>query len=416
MEKNFMISCKRHFQGSPGPRAVPDSPLGPPPMPDTVPSHDRHRWLTVVLGFVAIEATAYSLRGALVPRFVEVFDTTSRVAGLLAPAATAGFVLTLVCTGLLVRGTSTRRLLAVATAVTGLCFVGAALAPSFGVLLVALFGRGVATGVVRGLDRPLLSTLYEGALERVYNYYDLAWATGAALAPGLGVLAVGTVGWRPVYVGLALGCFAVAALAATGRLPLPASDRDRISWRRLRALAATPRVRRLAVAMFLLGGVEGGLFTWLPLYATRHVASGGGATALTLLVVTYVPGRFLHAALAARADTDRYLVGLATAGTAGLAGTLAAAGTGLFLPAVAATGLVLSGLFPTIIAAAVDAVSGAAGPLNAVLTAIGYLGIAVWPPLAGHVAYVSDLSLLAVPAVLCLPLAGALHHSGRAVA
>lgn len=373
-------------------------------------SLERTRWFSIVLGFVAVEATAFSLRGALVPRFIDVFDTTTRLTGLLAPAATAGFVVTLLLTGLVAVSIDTDRLLVTAIAATGLCFLGAAFAPTFGVLLVALFGRGVATGVFRGLDRPLLSTLYDESIERVFNYYDLAWAVGAALAPGISVLAIRTVGWRPVYLALAAGCFGLAAVAHRGRLGLLENQRTDIEWTDIKALAASSRVRLIAATMFLLGGVEGSLFTWLPLYTSRTTHAVSGATALTVLLVAYVPGRFIHASLSTRFSVDRYLVAIASGASVCLLGTLLAAGSGQFLAGIVATGVLMAGLFPTTIALAVRLVPDQAGPLNAGLTAVSYLGIAVWPPLAGHVAYVSDGSLFVVPAVLAFCLAGGFHY------
>lgn len=389
-------------------RQRPPVPFGPPPMKPVRAPPERTRWLSIVLGFVAIEATAFSLRGALVPRFVELFGTTTRLAGLLAPAATAGFVVTLVFTGLLATGENTERLVSVAAGVTGACFLLAALAPSFGVLLVALFGRGLATGVFRGVDRPLLASLYDGSRERVFNYYDLAWAGGAALAPGISVLALRTVGWRPVYASLSVGCFVLAAAAFGGQLDFLQRAGSRIEWRGLVELAASARVRRVALVLFLLGGVEGGLFTWLPLYTNRAEPAVSGATALTALLVAYVPGRFLHATLSSRADTGTYLLAVTSGAFCALLWTVWAASGRWFLLGVVVLGLALAGVFPTTIALAVGFAPDRAAPLNAGLTAVSYLGIAVWPPVAGHVAYSTDLSLLALPAALAVPLVGVL--------
>lgn len=413
-----MIATKIRFRrGSWRTRSMPamlwSPPFGPPLMKTTQTPFERNRWLSIVLGFVAIEATAFSLRGALVPRFVELFDTTTRLAGLLAPAATAGFVATLVLTGLIATSEDTEQLLMLGTGVTGICFLAAAFAPSFGVLLIALFGRGIATGVFRGVDRPLLSKLYEESRERVFNYYDLAWAGGAAIAPAISVLALQTIGWRPVYAILAIGCFILAGLAFKGQLNFLQAGQTRIDWEDFISLASSSRLRQIAFVMFLLGGVEGGLFTWLPLYTNRAEPAVSGATALTVLLVAYIPGRFIHATLSAQIKTARYLVAIASGAISILILTVWAANGGLFLAGVAGLGFLLAGVFPTTIALAVNFVPEQAAPLNAGLTAVSYLGIATWPPIAGHLSYSSDISLLALPAILGVPLVSTLYFVSR---
>jgi fucose permease len=159
--------------------------------------------------------------------------------------------------------------------------------------------------------------------------------------------------------------------------------------------------------MFLLGGIEGGLFTWLPLHVERTVSGTTGTVALTTLMVAYVPGRFVHASLATRFRTRRYLLALAAGAAVGLALANRAFGGVGFLACVAAVGVLVSGLFPTLISVGVDAAPSYGAAVNAGLTAISYLGIAVWSPLGSLATDLGPaVTLLALPAALSVPLTG----------
>jgi MFS family permease len=292
---------------------------------------------------------------------------------------------------------------AVAACVAVLAFV-----PSFLVYLGVLVLRGVATGVFRALDRPLLSHLYAESRGRVFNLYDFAWAVGATLGPVLvvGALAMGS--WRIAYGVLALGFVPVAAALWRLEFPTVESVEQPLRLADVRRVLGRTEVTGASVALFVSGGVEGGLFTWLPYYARTVLPESTASLTLSVFVLGYIPGRLAYSRLAERVGYLPLVIALAISGAGVLAAVVTLSGTAL-LVAVFVLGVLWSGVFPTLAAYAMSAVPSYGGPVNAVATGAGYFGLAVFPPLMGLVlerhgvaAAISLLPVLAAATGLCL--------------
>lgn len=288
------------------------------------------------------------------------------------------------------------------------CVVALALAPSFVLYLGVLVLCGVATGLFRALDRPLLSHLYSGERGRVFNLYDFAWAIGATIGPVLviGALALGS--WRLAYAALAVGFVPVAV--ALWRLDFPdVGDVERpLRLEDVRSVLGRREVLGATAALFVSGGVEGGLFTWLPYYATTVLPASTANLTLSVFVLGYIPGRLVYSRISEAIGYLPLVIGLTVGGAGVLALVVTLSGTSL-LVAVFVLGVLWSGVFPTLAAYATAAVPAYAGPANAVTTGAGYFGLAVFPPIMGVVlervgvaAALSMLPMLAVLTVVCL--------------
>jgi EmrB/QacA subfamily drug resistance transporter len=93
------------------------------------------------------------------------------------------------------------RLLSVGLVLSAVAFIGCGLAPSFGWLLVARVGQGVAAALVLGAA-PALVTLSVAAEERgrALGIFQMSAAAGFAIGPLLGGVLVDGFGWRAVYL------------------------------------------------------------------------------------------------------------------------------------------------------------------------------------------------------------------------
>jgi len=340
--------------------------------------------LIVFCGFVAVEGVGLQMRGALIPELRSEFGISDALLGLVAPAGTVGFVLVVLLVGIFAGRIDFRRTVLAGTAVVAACMLLLGLSPAYLVFLGALFLRGTATALVRGPDRVVLGHLFPDLRGRVFNLYAMAWAVGATLGPVFVVAALALGNWRFAYLALAAGL--VPVVVAVYRLDLDVAGEERaLTLDGLRTVLREPRVVGPAVVLLFSGGLEGGLFTWLPTYAGESLPQATASLTLSTLIVGYVPGRLLYGAYAERVGYLRLVtvsVGLAIPILSLLT---VVEGVWLF-PTVGLLGLVISGVFPTLAAAAIDAVPDYSGPINALTIATSYTGISVVPAVMGVVA------------------------------
>jgi len=346
-------------------------------------SHDgRRAWLVLACWFVAVDGVGFQMRGALLPEFGRQFGVGTSALGLVAPAGTVGFIVALVLTGAVAGRLDAKRAMLVSAALVACSMIALGLAPSFLAVLGALFVRGALTGVFRGLDRPVLSHLFPDRRGRVFNLYDLAWALGAICGPVLVVAALAIGSWRLAYFVLAIAFVPVLYLLRRADLDLPTESERPLRMNDLRELGQRPQIAGTTVALVLSGGIEGSLFTWLPFYASRTLPESLASLTLSLLLVGYVVGRAAYSTLTGRVAYLPLVAVLATAAIPVLYLVTTLSGWGLFA-AVVVLGVLVSGLFPTLAAYAVDSAPGFSGPVNALTSAGSYGGTALVPVLVG---------------------------------
>jgi len=366
---------------------------------------DRLYWTAAAFGFIGVTAIGFQMRGALLPSLEESFTVSESLLGLVATAGTIGFVCTVLLTGMAAGRIDIERIARLSATVVCLSMVAMAFAPAFGVYLVTLLVRGIATGPFRALDRTILSHLYPGGRGRIFNLYALVWAVGAAVGPLVvtGALALGN--WRYAYVALAICFLPVVILLWRIDLPDAVRSEEPLTRKRLRKLLKRPRIAGMGGALILSGGVEGSLFTWLPYFAARFFEPSVANLLLTAFLLAYVPGRLCYSYLVDRLSQalDLVLVLSVCLVPVYYFAIFQVRGPALFV-AVAFLGFGISGLFPTLSAIGVDAAPRYSGPINAIATSTSYSGIAVFSPLVGLLASEFGIvNALALPLLsLCL--------------
>lgn len=324
------------------------------------------------------------MRGALIPELRAEFGVSESLLGLVAPAGTAGFVLVVLLVGAFAGRIDFRRTVLAGTGFVTGCLLLLGLSPVYLVYLGALFFRGTFTGLVRGPDRVILGHLFPDRRGRVFNRYAMAWAVGATFGPVLVVATIALGDWRFAYLALAAALVPVVVAVYSLNLDVAAEERS-LTLDGLGTVLREPRVVGPAVALVFSGGLEGGLFTWLPTYAGESLPQATASLTLSTLIVGYVPGRLLYGAYADRIGYLRLVIGLAV--TVIPLASLLTVVEGIWLfPTVGALGLVISGVFPTLAAVAIDARPDYSGPINAITIGTSYVGLSIVPAIMGVVA------------------------------
>lgn len=349
---------------------------------------DRMRIGVVVFSFVAVSGALIQIRGTLLSSFQETFTVSPGELGLLTPVATIGFTLAILLIGPASGRIDVRRFMAGSIALTGVAVVAFAFAPFYGVLLVIEGIRSFVTGVFRALDRPLMGHLYPDSRGRILSLLGMGWALGAAAGPLLviALVNVGGLGWQAVYLVVAVGCLPLAVLALRSDFSVFDRNERTLTVASLRAVLREPGIHTMAVSLTLVGGIESGFFTWLPYYLSQSLSPSIANLSLTVFLVSYIPGRLAFSRL-----TERYHnLDLLVVATVALAFGLWLAMTVLegiaLLGAMFVIGLLMSGMFPTLITIGMETTPAFSGPVNAIGNVAARVGFLTVPALIGILA------------------------------
>jgi len=346
----------------------------------------RRRWTVAVLGYVAMLGLLAQLRGALLPSFAADFPVSEAQLGLVSTAGSIGFLLAVAVAGAIVGRVDVRRGLLVALVALGGCLVLVSAAPTYFALLGGLAVLGLATGVLHGFDRPILSHLHPDSRARTFNLQDMVWAVGATLGPVLALAAVEFANWRVAY--LVAGVCTVPLAVLVYRLELPASieaEQD-LPLAEIADLLRRPTIAWLAAAMLLLSFVEGGFFTWLPYYASDIFGRRAGTLSLAAYLAAYVPARYVFSRLAGRVPNLDLVLGASLLATVMLAVAFVFARGAAIFVAIVVVGFLVAGMFPTLLARGTNEMPEYSGPINAVALGSSSFGFLVFPATMGVVA------------------------------
>ncbi|WP_410767308.1 MFS transporter [Haloferax sp. DFSO60] len=365
---------------------------------------DTRRWWTLVIfAYVALEGASLQMRGSVVPVLRESFGTPDWLLGLVAPAGTVGFLVFVALTGIIASRVNTRRLILLGIAGTGASVFIVGFTPSFAFFLAALFARGSFGGVGRGIDRPLLSHLHSGDRGKWFSYYDAMWAVGATIGPLVVTAALWLGDWRFAYYMLGVAFLPVVLLVWW--LPTPSIDGkgdDTLTFDEIKRVGQRPEVLVMIAGILMTTGVEGALFTWLTTFAEGRIPTSFVTASLSVLLVAYIPGRFVAGVLSDRIGPVELISGLAILCLVSTVYTFfVASGVGM-LVGLFGIGFSLSGQFPTLLAYSIEAAPEHSAPINSLSLVVSTLGIAGVPALLGFV--ISDAGIELAMQLLVIPL------------
>lgn len=364
------------------------------PAKSTVDALAARRARLAVNAVFVIHGTLFASWTAHVPQVKATLNIGDGQLGIALLGESVGSVTATLLAGLVLARFGSRRVVRV-TAV-GYCLAGilVGLSGSIGELFAALAVWGLFAGgldvamntqainVERELGRPIMGKMHG------------SWSIGSLAGSGIGVVAVAigvTLTWQLLALGVV--AMAVAIILISRMLDDPAHERHH---------HATRRRRRPSAALLILGTIafaglltEGGTGNWSAVYMrdTLHAQPAVAGLAYTAFTLTMVTVRLLGARLLRRYSPRQVISVCAAIATLGIGAALVIGdpiagiiGFGLF-------GVGLASIIPMVFSAAGNQPGLAAGTAVATVSAVGWIGFMIGPPLIGLVAAHSSLSI-----------------------
>jgi MFS transporter, FHS family, glucose/mannose:H+ symporter len=240
--------------------------------------------------------------GPSIPHITQRFHVSISVAGLIVTANFLGEVIGLLSMGLTHARWRLGRRLAFGTTLFGVGLLGAAAAPTWQLLLLAVFALGIGAGGLVVLVNLYFATRFGRRSPAMLSLVNTAYGTGTFIGPAVVALTSGySLVFAVVGVGV-LGCVVFLAraeddLAARDLAPAPLSR-----W-------TVGLVLAFAMLLFVYEGIEAGVGTW---EATDLLSLGSStqfaAAATSLFWGAFTLGRVITAPLAVQWSPQRILV------------------------------------------------------------------------------------------------------------
>ena len=352
---------------------------------------NRTYWLIAVFLFVGVSGATIQARGALVPTFETYFGVSKGQLGLITPVGTVGYLVAMLTLGSASGRVDIRKFLLAGVALTGLSLVLIGAAPSF-LLLLGLVGmRSLSTGIFRALDRPTLSHLYPESRSRIFTLQEMIWAVGAMSGPILVTAILSQYSWRATY--LVLAALTVPVFVLVWRLDAPTGTTNERTFELsdLLPLLSQPGVYGMIAALIVVGGIESIYFTWLPSFADATFSGWITGIVLSIYLAAYVPGRLVFSQINEQYSFTRVLVVTSILLTMLTYIAFTAAEGYMLLGSIFGIGLLISGLFPTLISMGIESMPSFSGPVNVIANVAAQVGFSTAPVIVGVLADATDI-------------------------
>jgi len=328
--------------------------------------------------------------------------------GRLGAAAFTGLVVGILVTGPLADRWGAKLFAQLGNALTAAALIGAAFAPGYASLGVALFVLGLGAGLLDMVLSPVVAALNPARRAAAMNWLHSFYCVGAVVTILAGTLTLKAgLGWRGACLALVPLPLGLLALFAPLAFPRMSTEGARTP---LRTLLRDRWFLGALAAIFLGGATELGMAQWLPAFAEKQLALPAwvGGTALLCFSIAMALGRMAVGALEGRGDPHRVMAwGCGLSVVAFIVGSFTP-WPPLALAACVAAGFTGSCLWPTMLAVAADRHPEGGATMFGALAALGNAGGIVMPWVVGVVADASDLrwglAVSALAPALMLPL------------
>ena len=360
----------------------------------------------IILACVAMVQHGVVLRllDPILPDLMAEFGVGETVVGLMLALGSLGFTLGPPLAAAVTDRVGVRSALLGGVAVEVLVLTAFGWAPAFAWALVCSFLLRFGASHVEMAVNVIPALVARGRRTALMNRVHLVFGIGAMGSPLVAGLILRMSGsWRPVFWFGAVVTAMLLAWAAAIRLPPAPARAEGARPVPFRGLLADRGLLLGALTLFFYVGAEVGVSAWIVLYLKRRLALStlSATTGLTILWFGIVAGRYLNSLLAERLGARRLVIG---AGIGGLAAGLASVAAGTApagYAALAAFGVLVSGVFPNVMADLNGRDPQRAGAVTGVLTIAASAGAMVFQAVIGAVAeWLGIRAALLIPALL----------------
>jgi MFS transporter, FHS family, glucose/mannose:H+ symporter len=333
---------------------------------------------------VALTGITSIMIGSLLPSIVGDLHLTSIQTGILTGCPGFGYLVGVLLSGFLGDRVGYQLFWRLGAIAGFLALVGVALAPSFGLTLIAAGAIGLVPGFFDGSINPLLVSLAKdrpaGILNRVHMFFGVGVTVGPLL---VGLALYYGLGWRWQFCLAAT--LAIVVLIAVLRLSIQKGPTPRPALNTL--LRSRPLVYSI-IAAAMYGGLEVVMLSWTVLYLNRvrSIIPSSASLAVSLFGLTLMIGRFTASRIAEQIGYRRLVVGGGVAAALGLVLLVILPGQILPWLGIAVTGLAMSGIFLTLTAEVNSESPGLGGTVTALISAASGLGKLALPLAIGQMA------------------------------
>ncbi|KXA94661.1 hypothetical protein AKJ38_00315 [candidate division MSBL1 archaeon SCGC-AAA259I14] len=357
---------------------------------------NRRAWTIVIFLFVFLGGLTMQMRGPLVRTFRDVFIVSESVLGLIAPAGSLSFVVSILIVGMRAGKIDFKKFLLLGTGLLSVFTFFVGIAPTFTFVLLFLVGRGISNGVFRAIGRPILSHLYSNQRGRIFNLHSMAWAVGATIGPIFVSIILLLGSWRWAYFIPTFGFLIVFLMIIKLELPQSSRREKILSVEGLKKILRNKFVLGVVGLIVLNGGVEGSFFTWLPYYAEQYFSGTIANLSLSIYLASYIPGRYFYSRVSENWGYDRVILLNASILVLTLLAAFVFTEGVLMMIFVLMTGFLISGNFPTALALGTEHYPEHSAPINALTLSSSALGLSLFPALIGVIAdlYTINMAML----------------------
>lgn len=366
-------------------------------------------WIYTLFLLGSLNGLAMQTRGPLFLSFQQTFSVSEGTLGFLPLAATFSFSISVLIVGLRTSEINSKKFLLIGAGSASVFYflMGASL--SFFLLLLFSLGAGAAAGISRGLCRPMLSHEFPEERGRIFNLFGIAISVGSVLGPIFVNFVLGLGSWRWVYFLLSLFFFSFSILISKTRTPKSMDREKNLTLERLGEILKGSITIRITIILFLIGGILGGMYNWLPYYMSSFFSREIANLSLSGFVVAFIPGRYTWSLVSERINNIELILFNSIA-TFMLFFSFALKSGFLLLSSVFAIGFLISGIFPTLLAVEMNISPRYSGLLNSLALASAAMGMSLFPMIMGIIAESYSLAdamrllIVLMGAVVCLLL------------
>ncbi|WP_246040002.1 multidrug effflux MFS transporter [Sulfitobacter sabulilitoris] len=256
---------------------------------------------------VAVGPVSMALYTPAMTELVRAFGSTDAVIKLTLTLYFGGFAFAQLIAGPLSDALGRRPITIAFMGIYCLGSIAALFAPTVEVLMAARFVQGIGASAGIAISRALVRDLFtDEQSSRIMNLIGIILALGPALAPTIGGLMLPILGWRSIFVLMALIGFGVIAVAVFAMKETVVADRSRLNFRALgQSYAMLLTNRHFLTTATVMGGALGALYaqaTFLPFILMGAVGLGAAQFGVGMLLQS---GSFFVGSLVVRSLMQR---------------------------------------------------------------------------------------------------------------